>query len=154
MNTKRIYAGIIVAIGIIFTLLTRVLNEKPSSAPTHHQTATSTKPPTSTTPATAATGDVAILSELQSKKIIYTKHARCRMECRYISEQEVLEMMSKGQINHAKSKPNDYPCPTYALEGITQKDGQKVRIVLAKCADVTKVVTVIDTGKEYTCHCE
>ena len=89
-------------------------------------------------------------------KIIYTSHARCRMECRDISENEVEYILANGTINEAKSKEEDEEaaghCPTFALEGNTN-DGQHVRIVFAACDKITKVVTAIDLGVEHQCNC-
>src|SRR5882724_11147033 len=59
--------------------------------------------------------------------IEYTQHAKCRMECRHISQAEVEEIMQDGKVNYAKSDVNGRPCPSYALEGVT-KDDQRVRI--------------------------
>ncbi|MEP7371761.1 MAG: DUF4258 domain-containing protein [Chitinophagaceae bacterium] len=84
--------------------------------------------------------------------IEYTEHAKCRMQCRKISQAEVEEIMRDGKINYAKSDVNDSPCPTYALEGIT-KDDQRVRIVFAQCDLKTKVVTSIDLDTNWECHC-
>lgn len=84
--------------------------------------------------------------------IEYTKHAKCRMECREISQAEVEEIMRNGTINYKKSDVNARPCPTYALEGTT-KDDQRVRIVFAQCDNTTKVVTTIDLGTDWECHC-
>jgi hypothetical protein len=84
--------------------------------------------------------------------IEYTQHAKCRMQCRKISQAEVEEIMKKGKINYSKSDVNDRPCPTYALEGITS-DNQRVRIVFAQCDFKTKVVTGIDLNTEWECHC-
>ena len=84
--------------------------------------------------------------------IEYTEHAKCRMQCRKISQAEVEEIMRDGKINYAKSDVNDSPCPTYALEGIT-KDDQRVRIVFAQCDLKTKVVTSIDLDTDWECHC-
>ena len=84
--------------------------------------------------------------------IEYTGHAKCRMECRHISQAEVEEIMRDGKINYAKSDVKDRPCPTYALEGIT-KDNQRVRIVFAQCDFKTKVITSIDLDTEWECHC-
>ncbi len=102
---------------------------------------------------TEYSSDAAILAGLQSKKIIYTKHAKCRMDCRTISEKEVRAVLNNGKVNHRKSEQQSGKCPTYAIESYT-KDGQEVRIVFADCADVTKVVTTIDLGKKYNCYCE
>ena len=94
-----------------------------------------------------------VLAALQSKKLIYTKHARCRMGCRYISESEVKDMLKNGHINYRKSSIDSQPCPTYAVEGIT-KDRQEVRIVFANCNDIAKVITTIDLGNKYECYCK
>ena len=89
-------------------------------------------------------------------KIIYTKHARCRMECREISEGEVEYILANGVVNEDKSKEEneeaDGHCPTYALEGNTD-DSQHVRIVFGACDKITKVITVIDLGVDHACNC-
>lgn len=84
--------------------------------------------------------------------IEYTEHAKCRMQCRRISQAEVEEMMRDGKINYKKSDVNDRPCPTYALEGVT-RDDQRVRIVFAQCDFKTKVVTCIDLDTDWECSC-
>jgi len=82
----------------------------------------------------------------------YTQHARCRMACRQITEEEVKEIMATGKINYRKTDVHDKPCPTYAVEGVTH-DNQHVRIVFAQCDYKTKVVTTIDLDKEWSCDC-
>lgn len=82
----------------------------------------------------------------------YGNHAKCRMDCRHITQQEVEEIMQDGKINYTKSDLQNTRCPRYALEGIT-KDNQKVRIVFAQCNEKTEVVTVIDLETEWECHC-
>src|SRR5690349_16648487 len=52
-------------------------------------------------------------------RIIYTKHALCRMKCRQIDEREVKEILASGRINDAKSEPAGKPDPKFALEGGT-----------------------------------
>ena len=83
--------------------------------------------------------------------IVYSKHARCRMDCRMIDETEVKDILAKGILNSDKretsSKGTSYP-----LEGRTH-DGQKVRIVFAPQGEKLVVVTVIDLEKEYACDC-
>ena len=83
----------------------------------------------------------------------YTRHAKCRMECRHITHKEVEDIVRNGEINYKKSDVNDMPCPTYALEGVTA-DQQHVRIVFAQCDNKTKVVTCIDLDNEFDCECE
>lgn len=89
----------------------------------------------------------------KGKKMIYTKHAKCRMGCRFIDSEEVMEVIEKGRINHKKSNPNDKRCPTLAIEGWTH-DKQEVRIIVADCEDVAKLVTVIDLNNNYQCACK
>lgn len=89
----------------------------------------------------------------EDKEVILTKHAKCRMDCRKISNAEVQEVIREGKENKRKSNPNDPRCPTIALEDWT-KDGQLVRIIVANCDDVAKLVTVIDLNNEDNCVCE
>jgi Domain of unknown function (DUF4258) len=84
-------------------------------------------------------------------KIIYSRHARCRMGCRHIDESEVVEILQNGRLNVDKIE-EDKRGKTYPLEGITH-DHQKVRIVFAPKADELVVVTVIDLDKEWDCNC-
>lgn len=82
----------------------------------------------------------------------YSNHAKCRMDCRRISQAEVEEIMQDGKINYRKSDLDNTRCPRYALEGRTS-DEQRVRIVYAQCNESTTVVTVIDLEKEWSCDC-
>jgi len=82
----------------------------------------------------------------------YSKHAKCRMQCRKISPAEVEEVMQDGKINYNKSDIQNARCPRYAVEGITS-DKQEVRIVFAQCNKKTTVVTVIDLDTEWSCSC-
>ena len=76
-------------------------------------------------------------------QVYYTKHARCRMECRQIDESEVKEILEEGKINYSKSETESTPCPKYALEGITH-DKQHVRIIVGDCKTEASIITVID----------
>ena len=82
----------------------------------------------------------------------YSNHAKCRMQCRQISQAEVKEIMQDGKINYNKSDLKNARCPQYALEGVTADD-QEVRIVFAQCNEKTVVVTVIDLDTEWACSC-
>src|SRR5690348_7474958 len=82
----------------------------------------------------------------------YSNHATCRMECRHITKAEVEDIMRNGTINYRKSDLQNARCPRYALEGYTGDD-QHVRIIFAQCNEKTEVVTAIDLGTEWQCHC-
>ncbi len=100
------------------------------------------------------------LEELGWQKLEYSKHAACRMECRHISEAEIIELLGKkeihgkGKVNYDKSDVHDMPWPTYAIEGITTT-GKNLRIVIADCDTISKVVTTIDLKMENdSCECK
>ena len=86
-------------------------------------------------------------------RLIYSKHARCRMNCRHIDEAEVQGILQQGRINYRKSEPAGRPDPKYALEGTT-RDGQQVRIVFAPAKRGMVVITVIDLDTEWSCDCK
>jgi len=99
------------------------------------------------------------LEELGWQKLEYSKHAVCRMECRNITDSEVRELVGtgekqgKGKVNYDKSEVRGKPCPTYAIEGFTG-NGKNLRIVIADCDTISKVVTTIDLKLENdTCDC-
>ena len=85
-------------------------------------------------------------------KIIFSKHAKCRMDCRKIDESEVKEILKSGKINHKKIQ-SDKRGKTYPVEGYTH-DKQHVRIVFAPKGDGLIVVTVIDLDTEWACDCK
>ena len=89
-----------------------------------------------------------------SKNYILTKHAKCRMQCRNIDEQDIDDILESGRKNKRKSDPYKKPCPVVALEGYAKKDSQHIRVIAAKCSTKTKIVTVIDLEKKYNCHCD
>lgn len=92
-----------------------------------------------------------IIAKMQSHPLRYTRHARCRMDCRKISEAEVQEILQTGHIDNKRTRTNPGQCTTYAVEGTTKADNQHVRIVYAACDDVTKVVTTIDLDTDHPC---
>jgi Domain of unknown function (DUF4258) len=85
------------------------------------------------------------------KRIKYSSHARCRMDCRKIDEGEVKDILKNGRLNVDRIE-EDEKGRTYPLEGIT-RDLQHVRIVFAPHDDELVVVTVIDLEKEWPCNC-
>jgi hypothetical protein len=84
--------------------------------------------------------------------LYFTKHARCRMKCRQITQREVKDILANGKVNYSKSDLNDPQGPTYAVEGNTD-DRQHVRIIFAPKQKHLSVVTVIDLDVEHQCDC-
>lgn len=85
-------------------------------------------------------------------RIEYTEHARCRMKCRKISQEDVEDIMRNGDVNYRKSDVNDRPCPTYAVQGYT-RDREHLRVIFGQCDDRTKVITCYNLEEEFECHC-
>jgi hypothetical protein len=98
------------------------------------------------------------MEELAYQDLEITKHGECRMKCRNITEGEIRSVLKSGKINYDKSNVRDTPCGTYAVEGNTV-DGQHVRIIIADCDTISKVVTAIDLNlneddqKKDDCDC-
>ena len=88
----------------------------------------------------------------KTSNLIFSKHAKCRMQCRNIDESEIREILKTGIINHKKIQ-SDKRGMTYPVEGFTH-DRQHVRIVFAPKADALVVVTVIDLDTEWKCDCK
>ncbi len=88
----------------------------------------------------------------RTSHIIYSKHARCRMDCRHIDESEIKEILEKGEINYSKIE-DDGRGKSYPLEGTTH-DKQHLRVVFAPKDDGLLVVTCIDLDKDWSCDCK
>ena len=83
--------------------------------------------------------------------IIFTQHARCRMQCRHINEQEVKEILQSGKVILNKIE-EDERGKTFPLEGKTASD-KFVRIVVAPRKNDVVIVTVIDLDSDWQCDC-
>ncbi len=89
----------------------------------------------------------------QGKKVVITKHARCRMGCREIDAFEIQEVIDQDLINYRKNKPAEAGrCASIAYEGTT-RDRQHVRVIVGEC-DNPIIITVIDLGNKYNCTCD
>ena len=85
-------------------------------------------------------------------ELVFTRHARCRMDCRHITAREIHEVLDNGIINNSKSEPDSRPDPKYAVEGYTAEQ-QHLRIIVAPENAKLIIVTCIELGVEWSCHC-
>lgn len=85
-------------------------------------------------------------------QLIYTKHAKCRMDCRDITEEEIAHILRYGEINMSKSEPDGKPDPKFAVEGYGN-DRQHLRVIFAPSSRGMVVITCIDLEKEWKCDC-
>lgn len=84
-------------------------------------------------------------------KYFFTKHARCRMTCRSITQKEVKEIVRKADVNYTKSDLDAAQGSKYAIEGYTSKDRQHIRVIVAPKQRHLSIVTVIDLDKNWEC---
>ncbi|MEO8766234.1 MAG: DUF4258 domain-containing protein [Ginsengibacter sp.] len=87
-----------------------------------------------------------------TQHLILTKHVKCRMDCRHITEQEIKEVIHDGTVNAAKSGLGARGDPSYALEGFSSEH-QHIRVVVAPENDGLVVITCIDLDREWPCNC-
>jgi hypothetical protein len=85
-------------------------------------------------------------------ELVFTRHARCRMDCRHITAVEIHEVLDNGIINYGKSEPDSRPDPKYAVEGYTAEQ-QHLRIIVAPENAKLIIITCIELGVEWSCHC-
>ena len=86
-----------------------------------------------------------VRARLRSKPRVTSEHAACRMECRFITAEEVERTLVDGKVDARHSTPNARPCPKIAL------NMGRVRAVWADCADSTRLVTAIDAETNHPC---
>lgn len=86
-------------------------------------------------------------------RLIYSKHARCRMDCRDITEDEIRKVLKGGTLNREKSGyDKKHKDETFALEGYGDGD-QYIRVVVTPEKNELLVITVIDLRKDWPCDC-
>jgi hypothetical protein len=84
--------------------------------------------------------------------LVLTKHAKCRMECRHITIDEIKEILQNGHENDSKSGQGRDGAKTYALEGFSS-DNQHIRVIVAPENEKLVVITCIDIDKDWPCRC-
>lgn len=87
-----------------------------------------------------------------STHLILTKHIKCRMDCRHITEDEIKEIIKNGEINYNKSGTGSKGDSTFALEGFSHEN-QHIRVVVAPESEGLVLITCIDLDKEWPCNC-
>jgi len=86
------------------------------------------------------------------QNIHYSRHAKCRMECRHINETEIRQVLETGTVNYRKSELGGDAChQKFAVEGNVQND--HLRVIFAPCGSTVTVVTCIDLDREWSCDC-
>jgi hypothetical protein len=155
MNMKKVFPFLLLLVMAIVTIAIRRCNDNGSSTKirnTGNRQEAPTRKTSSTTNSSQRQPGTNGGLDRNATKLFFTKHAKCRMKCRHITQQEVKDILANGEINYNKSDLQDARGATYAVEGIT-RDRQRVRIIFSPKQAHLTVVTVIDLEVEYTCNC-
>lgn len=84
--------------------------------------------------------------------LILTSHAKCRMNCRHVTKEEIKEILKDGRLNKAKSGIGSKGDSTFALEGYSHEN-QHIRVVVAPESDGLVIITCIDLERDWPCNC-
>ena len=84
--------------------------------------------------------------------LIFTRHVKCRMGCRHITEEEIKEILKNGRLNKVKSGIGSKGDSTFSLEGYSHEN-QHIRVVVAPDNDGLVIITCIDLEHEWPCDC-
>ncbi|KAI3429509.1 hypothetical protein D9Q98_005598 [Chlorella vulgaris] len=98
--------------------------------------------------------DKRTLAAMRRLPLAITEHAACRMDCRFIGRTEIQQALQVGKINSRKSQPGLKPCPKLVVDAaVTPAVGKRknVQCVFAACPTETRVITVIDTDRNWEC---
>ena len=77
--------------------------------------------------------------------MVYTRHARCRMDCRHITSKEIQEILDDGHINYTKSEPDGQPDPNGPWKD-SLRSNQHLRIIIAPESDKLVLLPVLNLG--------
>lgn len=83
----------------------------------------------------------------------YTEHAKCRMACAHITEQQVVRVLDSGTVSNMRSELNAKPCPVYIVEGYTAEK-TRLRVAFAQCDAKTKVMSCNYVDSTIDCSCK
>jgi hypothetical protein len=102
--------------------------------------------------------DRRVLDSMLRRPMTISEHAACRMDCRFVTRQQIEATLRKGRINDRKSDPTLRPCPKYVVDAELELEGRRsgslskaVQAVFAACRTETRVLTVIDTRTNWPC---
>ena len=96
-----------------------------------------------------------VKEQVDKSTFSFSEHAKCILECKNITEEEVREVLKNGDVNFSESDTHGVPCPSYAIEGISHN--KKLRILLTvferdSTAEITTAIN-LESGKD-SCKCK
>ncbi len=82
-------------------------------------------------------------------KIIISKHANSRMVERNVLADDIANLILNGEI--IESYPDDFPCPSVLMFRLLP--GKPCHVVVAKCLDYLRIVTVYLPDEDEWINC-
>lgn len=96
-----------------------------------------------------------VKAQVDKSTFIFSEHAKCIMECKKITEEEVREVLKNGDVNFSESDTRGVPCPSYAIEGTSHNKKLRVLVTIFERDSTAEITTAInmEAGKD-TCKCK
>ena len=114
--------------------------------------AQSPRPTTPPAPSQEAAPSDPLLAGMAAQPLEFSRHARCRMQCRHVATAEIESALRTGTIDPSRTR-TDGRCDSHAVHS-TGSEGERLRVVFAACETETLVVTVIDLDTDWPCDCD
>ena len=96
-----------------------------------------------------------VKEQVNKSTFIFSEHAKCILQCKQISEEEVKEVLKTGEVNFSESDTHGVPCPSYAIEGTSHNKKLRVLLTIFEKDSTAEITTAInmEAGKD-TCRCK
>ena len=85
-------------------------------------------------------------------RIEYAKLALCRMDCYFISANDITEIFRRGEVDLDNSDLNKRPCAIFTIQGKTKKT-MNISISITQCGTVARVTNCFNTDRTIVCNC-
>lgn len=96
-----------------------------------------------------------VKEQVNKSTFTYSEHARCILQCKGISEDEVQDILKHGEVNFSESDTRGVPCPSYAIEGVTNNKKLRVVLTIFERDSTVEITTAINLeGGKDTCRCK
>ena len=96
-----------------------------------------------------------VKEQVDKSSFKFSDHAKCILECKHITEEEVREVLKNGDVNFSESDTRGVPCPSYAIEGTSHNKKIRVLVTIFERDSTAEITTAInlEAGKD-TCRCK
>jgi len=93
-----------------------------------------------------------VKENLQKHPLQVSTLGACQAKCLNISEENIKELLSQGDVNFSKSQVHDLNCPIYAID-TDDFPGGELRAFFEKCDSITILASIEHIDKQEPCNC-